>query len=150
MMDFSQAQSPTNHGFKNLVLQGLLIGLVLTLVFVFLAPCFDHHFTERQHNHSHIFLTSSAASHGHPEFHPFERIHFHDAFTDHHSHGDGILYQGSNEGLSESSSVFFANFINDGQSYPIYSNDTFSFAKAAGDGMYQGTTPAPPTRPPRA
>ena len=149
-MDSSRAQFTTGHDFSDLALKSLLVGLALVLVFVFLAPCLDHHFTERQHNHSHIFLTSSAASHGHPEFHPFERIHFHDAFTDHDSHGDGILYQGSNEGLSESGSVFFANFINDSQSYPIYSNDTFSFAMAGGDGMYQGTTPAPPTRPPRA
>ena len=149
-MDSSQEHLAESHDLGDLALHGLLIGLVLALVLVFLAPALDHHFAERQHNHSHIFLTSSAASHGHPELHPFEQIHLHDDFTGQDSQDDGVLYQTSNDGLGESGTVFFITFINDGQSYPIYSIDTLSFAMAAGDGIYQGTSPAPPTRPPRA
>lgn len=49
-----------------------MVALAAAVVMVFLGPALDHRFAERQHDHSHTFLTATAASHGHPELHPFE------------------------------------------------------------------------------
>ncbi|MEE3015154.1 MAG: hypothetical protein VX505_13490, partial [Chloroflexota bacterium] len=87
---------------KNLVFRGISLSIAAAIVLVFLGPLMDHHFAERQHNHSHIYLTGSVAEHKHPEGHPFEIPHSH-SNTDRQGTGHhGIIYQTSNDGLHDS------------------------------------------------
>ncbi len=147
-MNFSQAHQAPSRG--NLALRGLLVGLVLALGLVFLAPAFDHHYAERQHNHSHVFLTAFAASQGHPDVHPFEQSHSHFGFGEENSEGDAVLYQTSHDVFGESGSIFFTTFINDGLAFSIHSKNMLSYALAVAESSYPENSTAPPTRPPLA
>ena len=149
-MGFSQAHQEASLNFDNLVLRSLLVGPVIALMLVFLAPTFDHHFSERQHYHSHLFLNASAASQGHPDFHPFEQSHSHFGFDDQDSESDGILYQTSNNQLRESGSVSFTAIIDNSLTHIIHGNETLSFAIATRESSYPEFSPSPPTRPPLA
>ena len=146
-MNFSQAHQAASRG--NLAFRGILVGLVFALGLVFLAPAFDHHFAERQHDHSHVFLTASATSQVHPDIHPFEQSHSHLELGEEAPEGDGVLYQTSNAIFGEFGSVFSV-FINDGLTYAIPSHDMLSFAMTAGESNHPENSLAPPTRPPLA
>ena len=149
-MQFFQAHQPTSSGSDSLALRGLLVSLVVALLLVFLVPTFDHHYAERQHDHSHLFLTASAFSQGHPDLHPFEQPHSHTGFGEQESEGDGVIYQTSNDMFGTSGSVSFTAFIGDGLTYTTHSNEILSFTIAAREGIISENSPAPPTRPPLA
>ncbi len=146
VMTFPLAHRAVSCG--NLALRGLLTGFVLSLVLAFVAPAFDHHYTERQHNHSHVFLTSSAASQGHPDVHPFEQSHTDFGFGEEEHEGHGVLYQTSHDVFGEAGSIFFSAFINAGLAFSVDSKDTLSHALVATESRYPGNSPSPPTRPP--
>ena len=150
LMQFFQAHQATSSGSDSLALRGLLVGLVVALLLVFIVPTFDHHYAERQHDHSHLFLTASAFSQGHPDLHPFEQTHSHTGFGEEESEGDGVIYQTSNNLFGESGSVSFTAFIGDGLTYTTHSNEMLSFAIAARGSILSENSPAPPTRPPLA
>jgi len=144
LMNPSQSHQTTRLSSVNPILQILLIGLVLSIVLSFLAPSFDHHYAERQHNHSHVFLNTSSAIQGHPDFHPFEQSHHHFESDEHQHEGDGILYQPSYDIFGDSGSLLtvFENnnwaHINDSLSLVITTTNTSPLENG----------PAPPTRPP--
>jgi hypothetical protein len=135
---------------KNFIWQGLSVALAAAVVLVFLGPALDHHFAERQHDHSHTFLTATAASLGHPGFHPFEGTHSHVTSGQEESRQYGVLYQTTNDGLGESGSVFLMAAVDDGFTYPIPGGDSPSHALAPGESAYSEANVAPPKRPPRA
>ena len=112
----------------------MLLALAAAVVVAFLGPAVDHHYAERQHGHSHLFLTDTAAGAGHPKLHPFERPHSHSESTTLQTLQDEIFYQPSNDGLT----------------HPIHRLDTASFTVIADDGAYNEAYVPPPTRPPRA
>ena len=142
---------PTSqHILKRLAWRGTLLALSAAVVLVFLGPAIDHHFAERQHNHTHLYLTASAAEHGHPDLHPFEDSHSHTSLGTEDTGFGGVLYQTSNDGLGESGSVFLTAVIDDDLAYPLYRGDSSSHAVAAGESMYLEAYAAPPDKPPRA
>jgi len=135
---------------KDFICQAFLVALAVAIVLAFLGPALDHHFAERQHDHSHTFLTATAANYGHPELHPFEETHSHVMSGQEESGQNGILYQTSNDGLGESGSIFLTAAIEDGLAHPPPVGDSLSHALAAGESAYSEANVAPPKRPPRA
>lgn len=127
-----------------------MIALAAAVVLVFLGPALDHHFAERQRDHSHSFLTAVAVNQGHPEHHPFENSHSHAISGVEESSQNGILYQTSNAGVGESRSIFAAATINDGLSDSHPGGDSPSHALAAGESTYNEANVPLPKRPPRA
>ena len=114
----------------------------------FIGPAVDHHFAERQHNHSHIYLTVSAAEHGHAILHPFEEPHSHvNADTEATGH-HGVLYQTSNEVLGDSGTGPIIAFIKD-STPPVRSNDFLPNTQADSGRNLHETFTAPLKRPPR-
>ena len=150
LMQFFQAHQSTSSGSDSLALRSLLVSLVVALLLVSLVPTFDHHYAERQHDHSHLFLTASASSQGHPDLHPFEQPHSHTGFGEQESEGDGVIYQTSNDIVGASGSVSFTAFVGDGLTYTTHSNEMLSFTIVARGGIISENSPAPPTRPPLA
>ena len=122
---------------------------ISAMILVFLGPAMDHHFAERQHDHSHLYLTSPAAGFEHPGLHPFEQTHSHDGSSTDGAGYDGILYQTSDNGSEDSGSIVFGAVINDSLT-PIGAVDSLSLSIAAGDGPYFEAFVAPPKKPPRA
>ena len=148
LMQFFQAHQATSSSSDSLALRGLLVGLVVALLLVFIVPTFDHHYAERQHDHSHLFLTASASSQGHPDLHPFEQTHSHTGFGEQESKGDGVIYQTSNDLFGESGSVSFTAFISDGLTRTTDNHEMLSFAILARGSILSENSPDPPTRPP--
>ncbi len=152
-MDFPLSK----YDFRKLAWRGILLTIATAMVFVFLGPAIDHHFAERQHNHTHLYLTASAAEHGHPDQHPFEESHSHfqpgtqlGTQLGTEDHGTGVLYQTSNDGLGESGSVSVTAVIDDGLAYPLHRGESLSHAVAVGEGVFLEAYAAPPDKPPRA
>ena len=127
-----------------------MLALAAAVVFVFLGPAIDHHFAERQYGHSHLYLTPSSASDGHPGLHPFEESHSHTELAVEDTERNGILYQTSNDGLGETGSPSVAAVFDDGLGYPLHLRDSLSHAVAADEGGYVAAYAAIPKRPPRA
>ena len=117
------------------------------MVLTFVSPALDHHFAERQHDHSHVYLTSSAASLGHPGLHPFEQAHTQDVSSADDQIQLGILYQTSDDSLEDSSSVVVAVVLD--SHTPIKAGDLLSLAIFDGEGPYLEAFVEPPKRPPR-
>ena len=134
---------------KTLVLQGMLLALAAAIFLVFLSPAIDHHFAERQHDHSHLYLTARAASDGHPSLHPFEESHSHTKLAREDTARNGILYQTSNDGLGETGTSSIVDVFDDGLGYPLHLRDSLSHAVAADEGEYLEAYVAIPKRPPR-
>ena len=149
-MAFSTRFPVGDLNLRDLVWRGMLSALAAVVVVAFLGPAVDHHYAERQHGHSHFFLTDTAAGAGHPKLHPFERPHSHSESTTLQTLQDEIFYQPSNDARSQSGTTFVAAVINDGLTHPIHRLDTASFPLIADDGGYNEAYIAPPTRPPRA
>jgi len=80
---------------------GVSIFAVMSVGLLFLSyfgPLFDHHYSERQPQHSHVYLGDFTPDH----VHPFETQHTHAPLTNEiatHEHGvpDGIVYLISND-----------------------------------------------------
>ena len=123
---------------------------VAALILVFLGPAIDHHFAERQHDHSHLYLSSAAANHGHPGLHPFEQLHSHGAVVTNDAEQDGVIYQTSDDRTGDSGSASGAVVINNGLSLLIDGRDLLSLAVAPGEGLYLEAFVPPPKKPPRA
>ena len=98
---------------KDVVSQVTLISIAAALTLVFLGPVVDHHYVERQHNHSHIYLNSNGAEHWQPESHPFEEHHSHSNVGTESKGHHTVIYQASNDGISDSSTSFTMALIND-------------------------------------
>ena len=128
--------------------RGISFSIAAAVVLGFIGPAVDHHFAERQHNHSHIYLTVSAAEHGHAILHPFEEPHSHvnsdTEATGHH----GVLYQTSNEVLGDSGTGPVIAFIED-SARPIRSGDFLPNAQADNGRSLHESFIAPLKRPPR-
>ena len=135
---------------KDFICQAFLVALAVAIVLVLLGPALDHHFAERQHEHSHAFLTATAISQGHPELHPFEETHYHVTSGQERSGQSGILYQTSNDGIGESGSIFLTAAIDDGLVHPPPVGGSLSHALVPGESAYREANVAPPKRPPRA
>mgnify|MGYP001177303948 FL=1 len=128
--------------------RGISFSIAAAVVLGFIGPAVDHHFAERQHNHSHIYLTVSAAEHGHAILHPFEEPHSHvtadTEATGHH----GVLYQTSDDVLGDSGTGPVIAFIEDSTS-PIRSGDFLPNSQADSGRSLHETFMAPLKRPPR-
>ena len=134
---------------KDLVFRGISLSITAAIVLVFLGPAVDHHFAERQHNHSHIYLTGSIAEHKHPEGHPFEIPHSH-SNTDRQGTGHhGIIYQTSNDGLHDSGTGSLIAFV-DKSSLPLPGDYSPSNALTNSESILAEAFVAPPKKPPRA
>ena len=134
---------------KNLVFRGISLSIAAAIVSVFLGPLMDHHFAERQHNHSHIYLTGSVAEHMHPEGHPFEIPHSH-SNTDRQGTGHhGIIYQTSNDGLHDSGTGSVIAFV-DKSSLPLAGDYSSPDALTNSESILAEAFVAPPKKPPRA
>ena len=127
---------------------GISFSVTAVLVVVSLGPTFDHHFVERQHNHSHIYLSPGPADHYHPESHPFEEPHSHSNIgTDFHEHGN-VIYQASHDGIGDSGTNFTIAMTND--SYPCtYEDGSTTERKSNGENNLAATVMRPLKRPPR-
>ncbi len=125
-----------------------MLSAAAAVVVMFLGPAVDHHFAERQHEHTHIYLTISAAEHGHPESHPFEGPHAH-TFSGIETAGhDDVIYQTSNDGLGDSASVSIAALID--VSPGLQNNGDFlAHALTTGGSEFRKAFVAHPKRPPR-
>ncbi len=134
---------------NGLVFRGISLSITAAIVLVFLGPLADHHFAERQHNHSHIHLTGSVAEHNHPEVHPFEIPHSH-SNTDRQATGrHGIIYQTSNDGLHDSGTGSVIAFVN--KSFrPLPEEYSPPDARTDSESILSEAFVAPPKRPPRA
>ena len=128
--------------------RGISFSIAAAVVLGFIGPAVDHHFAERQHNHSHIYLTVSAAEHGHARLHPFEEPHSHATADTEAAGHHGVLYQTSNDVLSDSGTGPVIPFIEDSTS-PIRSGDFFPNAQADSERSLHETFIAPLKRPPR-
>jgi len=134
---------------KDLVWRGVSLSIAAAVVLVFLGPAVDHHFAERQHNHSHLYLTASAAEHGHPGLHPFEEPHSHIATNTKAAGHHGIIYQTSNDGLGDSGTDSVKVFIDDSVP-PLHSGDFLPNAQTDRGSDLREAFLAPLKRPPRA
>ena len=134
---------------KDLVFRGISLSITAAIVLVFLGPAVDHHFAERQHNHSHIYLTISAAEHGHTESHPFEEPHIHSSTETGVDAHHGIIYLTSNDGLSDSGTGSGIAFITD--PFPQIHGDYYSpNAQTASGSIICKAFVTPPKKPPLA
>lgn len=141
---------PKKSALKCRARQVLPVLAVAAVILAFLGPAMDHHYAERQHNHAHLYLTSVSASHGHPGFHPFEQFHPHND-SSRFGHGqDGVLYQTSGDGTSDSGSQLGGALINGGRTYHLGGGDPLSPAFPSGNGLYLEIFVSPPEKPPRA
>ena len=135
-----------NH--NKFVFHVISISLAAAVVLVFLGPVVDHHFVERQHNHSHIYLNGSVGEHWHPESHPFEKPHSHsnliaDKYSGHH----GIIYQTSNDCIGDSSTSPAVAFM--GDAYPqVLGIGSSTSTNPVGEINLVGNIVSPPKKPP--
>ena len=132
---------------KNLAFRSVSIWTATAVVLVFLGPAFDHHYVERQHNHSHIYLNSNGAEHWHPESHPFEKPHSHSNLIADGSGRHGIIYQTSNDCIGDSSTSPAAAFMRD--AYPqVLGIGSSTSTNTAGEINLVGNIVSPPKKPP--
>ncbi|MDA0264499.1 MAG: hypothetical protein O3A93_09815 [Chloroflexi bacterium] len=134
----------------DLIRRGLSVALITAVFLTFLGPAMDHHFAERQHTHTHVYLTGEAASQGHPGLHPFELSHSHSAFPGDAAGLDGILYQTSDDGAGNLGTLTVAPAIMGGFNHSLYGGDYLSLAIPPSEGGLPEAFVTPPTRPPRA
>ena len=134
---------------KDLTWRGISLSIAAAVVLVFLGPAVDHHFAERQHNHSHLYLTISAAEHGHPELHPFEKPHSHITTDIEVAGHHGIIHQTSNDGLGDSGTGSVIAFIEDSVP-PLHGDDFLPNAQTERESNLREASVAPLKRPPRA
>ncbi|MDA1129264.1 MAG: hypothetical protein O2913_11285 [Chloroflexi bacterium] len=137
-----------NLGLARTAWQSLSVLAIVAVILAFIGPAMDHHFAERQHDHSHVYLTNSAASYGHPGLHPFEQTHYHGPSPADHLGQDGILFQTSNDGSQDSGSVVVGAVLNDGPTQ-ISAGDLLSLAIFDGEGPSLEAFVEPPKNPPR-
>ena len=134
---------------KDLAWRGISLSIAAAVVLVVLGPAVDHHFAERQHNHSHLYLTISAAEHGHPGLHPFEEPHSHITTEIEAAGHHGIIHQTSNDGRGGSGAGSVIAFIDD--SAPQLHGDNFlPNPQTERESNLRGAFVAPLKRPPRA
>ena len=134
-----------NH--NKFVFHVISISLAAAVVLVFLGPVVDHHFVERQHNHSHIYLNGSVGEHWHPESHPFEKPHSHSNLIAVGSGRHGIIYQTSNDCTGDSSTRPAVAFMRD--AYPQVLGISSSTSTNAVDEInLVGNIVSPPKKPP--
>ena len=122
------------------------ISLAAAVVLVFLGPVVEHHFVERQHNHSHIYLHTGLDGHWHPPSHPFETPHLHSDFGTHSGEHHAIMYQSSNDGIGDSNSFFVKTLISD-LSTPIHRDGYYARRQANSESKLDETIVIPPERP---
>ena len=127
--------------------RGISISIAAAMVLVFLGPAADHHFVERQHNHSHIYLNGSVGEHWHPESHPFEKPHSHSNLIADGSGRYGIIYQTSNDCIGDSSTSPAVAFMRD--AYPqVLGIGSSTSTNTAGEINLVGNIVSPPKKPP--
>ena len=132
----------------SLFFRGISISIAAAMVLVFLGPAADHHFVERQHNHSHIYLHTGPDGHWHPSSHPFETPHSHSEFGAHSGEHHGIIYQSSNDGISDSNTFFVTTLISN-SSTPIHQDDYYARPQVKSENKLAETIVIPLKRPPR-
>ena len=128
---------------SNLVVRIISISLTAIVVLVFFGPVVDHHFVERQHNHSHIYLNGSVGEH----WHPFEKPHSHSNLTADGSGRHGIIYQTSNDCIGDSSTSPAVAFM--GDAYPqVLGIGSSTSTNTVGEINLVGNIVSPPKKPP--
>ena len=132
---------------KDVLSQIASISIAAALTLVFLGPVVDHHYVERQHNHSHIYLHTGLGGHWHPPSHPFETPHLHSDFGTHSGEHHAIIYQSSNDGIGDPNSFFVKTLISD-LSTPIHRDDYYARRQANSESKLDETIVIPPERPP--
>ena len=132
---------------KNLAFRSVSIWTATAVVLVFLGPAFDHHYVERQHHHSHIYLNSNGSEHWHPESHPFEEHHSHSNVGTESKGHHTVIYQASNDGIGDSSTSFTMALIND-SSLQVQGGDSSNRLQT--DTNLDEISVTPLKRPPRA
>ena len=130
-----------NH--NKFVFHVISISLAAAVVLVFLGPVVDHHFVERQHNHSHIYLNGSVGEH----LHPFEKPHSHSNLIADDSGRHGIIYQTSNDCIGDSSTSPAVAFM--GDAYPqVLGIGSSTSTNTVGEINLVGNIVSPPKKPP--
>ena len=135
-----------NH--NKFVFHVISISLAAAVVLVFLGPVVDHHFVERQHNHSHIYLHTGLDGHWHPSSHPFETPHSHSDFGTHSGNHHTIIYQPSNDNIGDSN-TFFVNTLIPDSSTRIHRDDYYAKRQENSESKLDEVIVIPPERPPR-
>ena len=133
---------------KNVLSQVISISMAAAVTLVFLGPVVDHHFVERQHNHSHIYMHTGSDGHWHPASHPFETPHSHSNSDAHYGEHHGIIYQPSNDGIGDSNSCSVITLIPE-SSNRIHGGDSYARLQANNETKLAETIIIPPKRPPR-
>lgn len=134
---------------RDLAWRCILLSVAVAIVLAFLGPTMDHHFAERQHNHSHAYLSSTAADHFLPASHPFEEHNSHLGTGPEDAGHNGVLYLISNEGLGESGSVSNMTATDDGLAHLLEGGDFPSQTLEAGGSELSEAYIPPPERPPQ-
>ena len=133
---------------KDMLSQVISISIAAALTLVLLGPVVDHHYVERQHNHSHIYLHTGSDGHWHPTSHPFETPHSHPDSSmyseDHHT----IIYQPSNDSIGDSN-TFSVNTLIPDSSTRIHRDDYYARRQANSESKLDEVIVIPPERPPR-
>ena len=133
---------------KDVFSQVISISIATAITLVFLGPIVDHHYVERQHNHSHIYLHTSLNGDWHPESHPFETPHSHSHFSAHSGQHHTIIYQSSNDGIGDSKTFFVKALISDSSTL-IHRYNYYDGRQATGESKLNEIIVIPPERPPR-
>ena len=133
---------------KDVLSQVISISIAAALTLVLLGPVVDHHYVERQHNHSHIYLHTGSDGHWHPTSHPFETPHSHSNFSTLSGEHDPIIYQSSNNSNGDSNTFVVNTLISD-SSTRIHRDDYYARRQANSDSKLDETIVIPPERPPR-
>ena len=128
---------------KDVLFQVISISITAALTLAFLGPVVDHHYVERQHNHSHIYLNGSVGEH----WHPFEKPHSHSNLIADGSGRHGIIYQTSNDCIGDSSTSPAVAFM--GDTYPqVLGIGSSTSTNTVGEINLVGNIVSPPKKPP--
>ena len=133
---------------KDMLTQVISISIAAALTVVLFGPVVDHHYVERQHNHSHIYLHTGLDGHWHPTSHPSETPHSHPDSSMHSEDHHTIIYQPSNDSIGDSN-TFFVNTLIPDSSTRIHRDDYYARRQANSESKLDEVIVIPPERPPR-
>lgn len=137
-----------------------MLGVLAVLYLVFspvLGPVLDHHFAERHHNHSHVYLGNEAYAHDHT----YQLDHTHRYIVETGStesrggYRDGsrpaaTVYLTSDDGVGGGLIAAAVPYLNQSLRFPVQGDNQFWFAWAADVAIPLGVLLSPPVPPPQS
>ena len=135
----------------------LLIVVSLSVLFLpSFGPLMDHHLTERQHNHTHVYLGGVVPEHTHPYLVPHTHGHaleVADAASGglplYLPHQEDIVFLSAHDGMGQDSTPATAPALQVAVVFPDSGDGGFLFGPAHDSPVPLEAFVPPPTRPPR-